>query len=78
MTVPPAGGRTLLLVAPSSLNWTLPFASKIVPFLSRSVHARVSVWPASGFTDEARPSASCARNLPTDVLSAVLPLPNRS
>jgi hypothetical protein len=53
-------------------------ASKIVPFLSRSVHARASVCPASGLTDEASPSACCDRNLPTDVFSAVLPLPNRS
>src|SRR5262249_30541109 len=51
---------------------------KIVPFLSRSVHWRASAWPASGLVDEAKPSACCARNLPTDTFSAVLPLPKRS
>jgi hypothetical protein len=28
--------------------------------------------------DEARPSACCPRNFPTETLSAVLPVPNRS
>ena len=70
--------KLLFEVTPSSLNCTLPFASKIVPFLSRSVHARVSIWPASGLVDVARPSACWPRNLPTDSFSAVLPVPNRS
>src|SRR5712671_2501540 len=70
--------KLLLRVAPISLNCTVPLASKIVPLRSRSVHARESVWLPPGLTDEARPSACCPRNLPIDVFSAVLPLPNRS
>ena len=60
------------------MNWTFPCASKIVLFPSRSVHARVSFWPASGLVFVARPSACCPRNLPTENFSAVFPVPNRS
>src|SRR5436190_21943222 len=74
----PGMPKLLLRVAPISLNCTLPFASKIVPFRSTSVHARASVCPPPGLTDDARPSACWPRNLPTDIFSAVLPVPKRS
>src|SRR5438093_768121 len=74
----PGMPKLLLRDAPISLNCTLPFASKIVPLRSKSVHARESVWLPPGFTDDARPSACCPRNLPTDIFSAVLPVPKRS
>src|SRR5262245_19336075 len=75
----PGSPKLTLRVGPViSFACRFPLASKIVPLRSKSVQVRTSVWPLSGFTDEARPSACCARNLPIEVLSAVLPLPNRS
>src|SRR5437868_7094915 len=63
---------------PNSLNCTLPAALSADPLPSRSVHVRASVWPAIGFRVPVSPSACSAKNFPTDVFNAVLPVPNKS
>ena len=64
-------------VGPNSLNWTLP--RHPAPIRCRRDPSKCAYrLPRHRIEDAVSPSACCARNFPTDVFSAVLPVPKRS